>query len=95
MTTQSDRALLEAAKAAGIDVMKLARQAGNWKSPDYLHRFAALVIEECAKVCEERAGSVSMFATSREASTNNHAVRGCAAAIRALAGSPNEEKGAR
>ena len=50
-------------------------------------RFAALVAakerEECAKVCEERAGGVSMFATSREAANNNKAVRGCAAAIRA------------
>lgn len=51
------------------------------------YRFAALVAakerEECAKVCEERAGGVSMFATSREAANNNKAVRGCAAAIRA------------
>ena len=52
-----------------------------------LEHFAALVAakerEECAKVCEERAGGVSMFATSREAANNNKAVRGCAAAIRA------------
>lgn len=54
---------------------------------DELERFAALVAakerEECAMVCEERAGGVSMFATSREAANNNKAVRGCAAAIRA------------
>jgi hypothetical protein len=39
--------------------------------------------ERCARICEERAGTVSMFANSKEAGAHNHAVRGCAAAIRA------------
>jgi hypothetical protein len=38
--------------------------------------------ERCALICEERAGTVSMFANSKEAGAHNHAVRGCAAAIR-------------
>lgn len=39
--------------------------------------------EECAKVCEQRAGTASMFANSKAASEHNRAVKGCAAAIRA------------
>jgi uncharacterized protein (DUF2384 family) len=38
--------------------------------------------ERCAKVCEDRAGTVSMFVSSREARDHNATVRGCAAAIR-------------
>ena len=38
--------------------------------------------EACAKACEDRAGTVSMFANSKDARENNRAVRGCAAAIR-------------
>lgn len=81
-----------------IDVQKLAREADLSSMTadahcreDYwtatraeLERFAALVLEEAAKVCEERAGTVSMFANSREASAHNQTVRGCAAAIRSL-----------
>ena len=39
--------------------------------------------EACAKVCEDRAGTMSMFATTRDAKTHNAAVKGDAAAIRA------------
>lgn len=40
--------------------------------------------ERCAKVCESRAGTVSMFASSKEAREHNRAIEGCAAAIRQL-----------
>ena len=39
--------------------------------------------EACAKTCEDRAGTMSMFATTRDAKTHNAAVKGDAAAIRA------------
>jgi dissimilatory sulfite reductase (desulfoviridin) alpha/beta subunit len=38
---------------------------------------------ECAKVCEDMAGTMSMFANSKDAKMHNNAVAGCAAAIRA------------
>ena len=39
--------------------------------------------EACAKVCEDLAGTMSMFATTRDAKTHTAAVKGDAAAIRA------------
>ena len=52
-----------------------------------LMRFAALVAaaerDACAKACEERRGTVSMFGTSKECAAYNIAVYDCAAAIRA------------
>ncbi|WP_028451889.1 hypothetical protein [Chitinilyticum aquatile] len=45
-------------------------------------------LEESAKMCESRTCTVSMFATSREATTHNRAVTGDAAAIRALIDQP-------
>ena len=39
--------------------------------------------EACAKVCEEQAGTVSMFPTAKDARNHNDSVKGCAAAIRA------------
>ena len=54
---------------------------------EFLERFATLVAaterEECAKLCEELTGTVSMFASSRDARTHNAAVTECVAAIRA------------
>ena len=71
-------------------IMRMARKAGM---PDPMvfigayERFAASVAaderEACAKVCEQRAGTVSMFATSRDTKIHNQAVTGDAAAIRA------------
>ena len=75
-------------------IIEMAKKAGlppSWyeELPDRLEAFAAEVIEMCAKVCDERAGTVSMFANSRDARTHNSAVKGDAAAIRAL--SPKEK----
>jgi hypothetical protein len=39
--------------------------------------------EACAALGESRAGTVSMFATSKDARENHRSVNGCAAAIRA------------
>lgn len=39
--------------------------------------------EACAKVCEDRRGTVSMFGTSKECAAYNIAVYDCAAEIRA------------
>lgn len=39
--------------------------------------------EACAKVCEDRAGSASMFGSLADAQSQNYAVRACAKAIRA------------
>lgn len=75
------------------DITRMAREAGMAGlagtivcDMDELSRFATLVAaaerEECAKVCEECAGTVSMFSNSTEARHNNSAVKGCAAAIR-------------
>lgn len=54
---------------------------------EFLERFATLVAaterEGCAKLCEELTGTVSMFASSRDARTHNAAVTECVAAIRA------------
>ena len=56
-------------------------------STDKLERFAALVAakerEACALVCEDRAGTVSMFGTAKECAAHNGAIDECAAAIRA------------
>jgi hypothetical protein len=38
---------------------------------------------ECAKVCEDMAGTMSMFANVKDAKMHNNAIAGCAAAIRA------------
>ena len=50
-------------------------------------RFATLVAakerEACAQVCEDRAGTVSMFGTAKECAAHNGAIDECAAAIRA------------
>jgi hypothetical protein len=81
-------------------IQQLARDAGGIKAVEYadpqcfignmsftdqeLSVFAGLVLEEAAKVCESRWGSVSMFAHSRDAKANNEAVESCARAIRAM-----------
>lgn len=41
-------------------------------------------LEDAAKRCEQQAGTVSMFANSKDASLHNRAVRGCASAIRGM-----------
>lgn len=46
-------------------------------------RGAAAEREACAMVCEESTGTVSMFISLRATQYHNHAVKGCAAAIRA------------
>lgn len=51
---------------------------------DFAAEVRAKALEDAAQVCEDRAGTVSMFATSREARDHNATVRGCAAAIRAM-----------
>lgn len=61
-----------------VDVAKIVAQA---------------VARRCAEICEDRAGTVSMFATSREARAHNATVRGCAAAIRAEFGFGQEKEG--
>jgi selenophosphate synthetase-related protein len=52
-----------------------------------LAKFAAAIRDEerseCAKVCEETAGTMSMFANVKDAKMHNNAIAGCAAAIRA------------
>ena len=75
------------------EVIRLAREV--WPRsvlPFYeLFEFAAKVAslakaeenEACAKACEDRAGTMSMFATTRDAKTHTAAVKGDAAAIRA------------
>ena len=73
------------------EIIKLAREADLWLTSDEriaaVERFAALAAaaerEACAQVCEQRAGTVSMFPTSRDAKLHNQAVTGDAAAIRA------------
>lgn len=58
---------------------------GSWFNG--LERFAALVAaherEQCALVCEERGGTMSMFASVKDANRHNAVINGCAAAIRA------------
>ena len=76
------------------EIIAMAREAGFANAafgPQPFERFAALVAdkaaarerEACAKVCEERAGTMSMFASVRDARVHNDAVKGDAAAIRA------------
>jgi hypothetical protein len=70
------------AKDAGLPLAYISVNGVlNWTD---LERFTALVLEEAAKVCESRWGSVSMFAHSRDAKANNEAVESCARAIRAM-----------
>ena len=45
---------------------------------------ARAALEAAAQACEQRAGSMSMFARASDARENAATVRGCAAAIRAL-----------
>ena len=76
------------------DILRMAREAGfvlssnaTGEAMGRFERFADLVAaaerEACAQVCESRAGTVSMFATMREARAHNSAVGECAAVIRA------------
>ena len=79
------------------EIIAMAREARisemgmNIDGSSYLlglfERFAALVAakerEACAKVCEEMTGSMSMFATRKEAVERAAIVRACARAIRA------------
>lgn len=61
---------------------------------EFLQRFAAMVAaaerEACAKACEDRRGTVSMFGTSKECAAYNIAVHDCAAAIRARGVQPKD-----
>lgn len=76
------------------DIIRMARKAGLFDVP-YPHPtnskevecFASLVAAAERKACEralnELRGSVSMFATSKEARVHNNAVTCCVEAIRA------------
>jgi hypothetical protein len=77
-----------AREAGGIDT-----EAGGgrwcWRFSDAeLTRFAALVraqaLDEAAAVCEGRSGTMSMFVSSNAWRDHDRAIKGCAAAIRAL-----------
>ena len=68
------------------DVIRLALEAGLFDDdqeplPEYLERFADLVIEECAKVCDDQAEYADEHLTD---SAWRSADR-CAAAIRRMA----------
>ena len=67
--------------------MECEKFGGGIVSVSTLERFAALVAaaerEGCAKSCEDRRGTVSMFGTSKECAAYNVAVYDCAAEIRA------------
>ena len=66
------------------DVMRLALEAGLFDDdqeplPECLERFANLVIEECAKVCDDQAE----YADEHLSGSEWRAADRCAAAIRA------------
>ena len=77
-----ERASRRAAQCETVDLKERIARVG------VEHRRAArkAVLDEreaCAQVCEERAGTVSVFGTAKECAAHNSAVNECAAAIRA------------
>lgn len=78
-----------------MDILKLAREAGLVGSHPSaavvaeLQRFADLVLEEAAKVCDAEAKSAEIALESMRTSfAMERAAKDCAAAIRALKGKP-------
>jgi len=84
MTDQPDT-LAMLRTAMGGDVL-CNHTTGRYLS-DHIEELIAARVKmersECAKVCEDMAGTMSMFANVKDAKMHNNAVAGCAAAIRA------------
>ena len=75
--------IIAMATEAGLNSYRIA----PCEAVEVWERFATLVAakerEACAQVCEDRAGTVSMFGTAKECAAHNGAIDECAAAIRA------------
>lgn len=76
------RLIAEAVAAERERATEEANRRANASWSLMAKKMVAAEREACAKACEDRAGTVSMFANSKDARENNRAVRGCAAAIR-------------
>lgn len=78
--------IIRMAREAGISMANSNLLPAPNGEVEALERFADLVAaaerEECAKICESRFGTMSMYGSIKDVNLHNSAVNGCAAAIR-------------